>query len=291
MAAEGDDDAASRIARHLSSTLQPPTLRRFLDSAAPAELRSKLFERIDWATKEPSTDAVRLAVERATVDFGDERNIDHKESLKAVDGLLVHCVETIKSRDINLRSLTRADLLKVFEVKTSVMLALTRDLISLVGQALAAGQGVTSGKLPPVSFSSATLGAEPTLPPFCLPRRSLIDAITRKGSPALIVGSEGRGKTTVASLVGKELGGVDCWVYLSAFDASALPSAFDHLILTIRDLPYRAVVIVDDFPVATTITQAVWARFSAVTDQCARREQFLILTAKGVHLEAVDPRL
>jgi hypothetical protein len=291
MAAEGDDDAASRVARHLSSALQPPALRRFLDSAVAVELRSKLFERIDWATKEPSTDAVQLAVERAAIDLGDERDIDHNESLKAVDGLLAHCVETIKHRDPNLRSLTRADLLRVFEAKTSVMLPLTRDLISLMGRALVAGRGATPGQLPSVSFSSATLSVEPTLPRFCLPRRPLIEAIVRRGFPALIIGSEGRGKTTVASLVGKELGGVDCWVDLSAFDASALPSAFDHLLLTIRDLPSRAVVVVDDFPVATTITQAVWTRFSAVAQQCARREQFLILTAKGVHPEAVDPRL
>ncbi|MCF1444902.1 hypothetical protein L0B80_24700 [Ralstonia solanacearum] len=291
MAAEGDDDAASRVARYLISTLQPSTLRRFLDSTAPAELRSRLFERIDWATKEPSTDAVRLAVERAAIEFGDERNIDHNESLKAVDGLLAHCVETIKHRDINLRSLTRADLLKVFEAKTSVMLPLTRDLISLVGQALAAGRGATLGQLNSISFSPAALGVEPTLPPFCLPRRSLVDAITRQDGPALIVGSEGRGKTTVASLVGKELGGVACWVDLSAHDALALPSIFDRLLLSIRDLPSRAVVVVDDLPVATTITQAVWTRFNAVAEQCARREQFLILTAKGVHPEAVDPRL
>ena len=229
---------------------------------------------------------------RAAIDLGDERDIDHNESLKAVDGLLAHCVETIKHRDANLRSLTRADLLRVFEAKTSVMFPLTRDLIASMGQVLAAGRGATPGQLNSVSFSPATLGVEPALPPFCLPRRSLIDAITRQqGSPALIVGSEGRGKTTVASLVGKELGGVACWVDLSAHDASALPSAFDRLLLAIRDLPSRAVVVVDDFPVATTITQAVWTRFSAVAEQCARREQFLILTAKGVHPEAVDPRL
>lgn len=292
MAAEGDDDAASRVARHLSSTLRPPTLRRFLDSATATELRSKLFERIDWATKEPSTDSVQLAVERAAIDLGDERDIDHNESLKAVDGLLAHCVETIKHRDVNLRSLTKADLLRVFEAKTSVMLPLTRDLISLMGRALVAERGATPRQLPSISFSSsALLGVEPPLPRFCLPRRSLVDAIAQQGGPALIIGSEGRGKTTAASLVAKELGGVDCWVDLSAFDTSVLPSAFDRLLLAIRDLPSRAVVVVDDFPVATTITQAVWTRFSAVAEQCARREQFLILTAKGVHPEAVDPRL
>ncbi|WP_413192474.1 tetratricopeptide repeat protein [Pararobbsia alpina] len=290
-AAEGDDDAASRVARYLSKTLQSPTLRRFLDSAAPADLRSKLFERIDWATTEPSTDAVRIAVERAIIDLGDERDIDHNESQKAVDGLLAHCVETIKHRDINLRVLTKADLLRVFVAKTSMMMPLTRSIISQMGHASATGRGVTLATLSSVSFSPAALGVEPMLPPFCLPRRSLIDAITRQGSPALIVGSEGRGKTTVASLVGKELGGVACWVDLSAYDASALPSALERLLLAIRDLPSRTVVVVDDFPVATTITQAVWTRFSVVAEQCARREQFLILTAKGVHPEAVDPRL
>ncbi|WP_156966903.1 hypothetical protein [Paraburkholderia ferrariae] len=290
-AATGDDAAATQVARYLSSTLKSSALLSFLGSADASELRSALFGRIVWATSEPSTEAIRFAVEQAVIDFGDERDIDHNEALKAVDGFLAHCMEAIKRRDPNLRCVTHADLLKVFEAKTSVMVPLTRGVTASIAQALAATRGTSSGLPGSISFSSATLGVEPELPQFCLPRAVLVAEIMQAGSPALIVGSEGRGKTTVASLVGKKIGTTAYWVDLSAFDAAALPSVFDHLALNVRNLPPRTVVVVDDFPVANTITQAVWSRFVAVSLQCSKREQFLVLTAKGVNPEAIDPRL
>ncbi|MFM0298696.1 hypothetical protein PQQ99_01020 [Paraburkholderia sediminicola] len=290
-AAKGNDEAAVRVASHLKSTLNAQNLVDFLRSADAVDLRSRLFQRVDWATNEPSTEAIQLAVERAAIDLGDERDIDSNESLKAVAGLLAHCRATIHHRDPNQRCLSRADLLRVFEAKTSVMVPLTRGLTSFLERALVAEHTSATGRFNAVSFSSATLGIEPELPKFCLPRKTLVDEIIRKGHPALIVGSEGRGKTTIASLVARALGGHVCWVDLSALDPSALLSAFDHLLLAIRALPTNAVVVVDDFPITPTINQAVWTRFSAVVSQSARRQQFLILTAKGVHPEAIDPRL
>lgn len=291
MAAKGNDGAAMRVAGHLKSTLTARNLVDFLGSADATELRSKLFQRVDWTTNEPSTEAIQLSVERAAIDLGDERDIDANESLKAVDGLLAHCRATIYHRDPNLRCLSRADLLRVFEAKTSVMVPLTRGLTSLLERALVAEHTYATGRFGAVSFSSASLGIEPELPKFCLPRKALVDGIIRSRRPALIVGSEGRGKTTVASLVGKARGGHVRWADLSALDPSALLPAFDHLLLAIRDLPPNAVVVVDDFPISATINQAVWTRFSAVVNQCERCQQFLILTAKGVHPEAIDPRL
>ncbi|KHK56555.1 hypothetical protein PI87_09070 [Ralstonia sp. A12] len=291
IAADGDDEAALRLARYLGTTLRTPSLLRFLELGEAGQLRSKLFQRIVWATNEPSTEAVQLAVERMAIEFGDERDIDSNESRKAVDGLLNHCTKIIKERDPVLRSLTRADLIKVFEAKTSVMLPARRGLSALLAQALAACGGHGLGYPSAIEFGSATLGVEPSLPPFHLPRRSLVETSVKQGSPILVVGSEGRGKTTVASLIGKELGGVACWVDLSALSDASLPSALDQLLVSIRTVPSKGAVIVDDFPVANSIAQAIWARFCVLIEECARQSRFLILTAKGVNPEAIDPRL
>jgi hypothetical protein len=290
-AAAGDDEAAVRLARHLGATLKPPTLKAFLRSADAADLSERVFRRIVWATGEPSVDAVRLAVERMAIRLGSVREIGAKECLSAVDGLLAHCRNAATRSEPELRSLTVEDKTRVFEEKTSISLPATRGMLATLARALSTNIGSSLALAQAIAFAPAAIGVEPSLPPFVLPRASFVEKIIQRGSPALIVGSEGRGKTTVASLVGKRLGGVNWWADLSSVDESSLPAALDRMLLELRNADEGQVVVLDDFPIGNAIAQAAWVRFNVIVEECARRCHFLAITAKGVHPGAVDPRL
>ncbi|MFM0151973.1 hypothetical protein [Paraburkholderia sediminicola] len=293
-AAAGDDDAAVAVGRFFKGPFKTPELNVFLATASAAELRDQVLAPIHWVTDEPDTEAVRLTVERLAVQLGSGRNITATASVAAVDGLLARCRETAAQSSPHLRSLTIEDKLVAFEAKTSLSVPMTHVALAQFGNALYSPNGgaLTGGAM---TFESAGLGiGPPPLPASTLPRLSLVEAIAqslRGGHAVLIVGSEGRGKTTLANLVSRALNGADFWLDLSSRDRSSLSATLERLLVQIRGLATRQVIVLDDVPVAASMDQGVWTRLSAIVGECAARGHVLLLTAQGVHPEVVDPRV
>ncbi len=293
-AAAGDDAAALAVGRFFKAPFKTPALNEFLATASAAELRDQLLAHIEWVTDEPDTDAVRLSVERLAVQLGSARNITATASVAAVDGLLARCRETAAQSSPQLRSLTIEDKLVAFEAKTSLSVPMTHVAMAQLGNALYSPSGgtIAGGAM---TFEPADLGiGPPPLPASILPRLPLVEAIARslRGEHAvLIVGSEGRGKTTLANLVSRALDGADFWLDLSTLDRASLTATLERLLVQIRGLATRQVIVLDDVPVANGMEQALWTRLSAIIGECSARGHVLLLTAQGVHPEAVDPRV
>ncbi|WP_165186488.1 hypothetical protein [Paraburkholderia dioscoreae] len=294
LAAAGDDAAAPAVGRFFKAPFKTPALNEFLATASAAELRDQLLAHIHWITDEPDTEAVRLSVERLAVQLGSVRNITATASVAAVDGLLARCRETAAQSSPHLRSLTIEDKLVAFEAKTSLSVPMTHVALARLGNSLysTGGGAVTSGA---ITFDPANLGiGPPPLPASTLPRLPLVEAIAqslRAGHTVLIVGSEGRGKTTLANLVSRALDGADFWLDLSSLELSSLSATLERLLVQIRGVATRQVIVLDDVPVANGMEQGFWTRLSAVIGECSARSHVLLLTAQGVHPEAVDPRV
>ncbi|MEX3818631.1 hypothetical protein AB3X93_09720 [Paraburkholderia sp. BR14262] len=290
-AAAGDDDAALAVGRFFKSPFKTPALNAFLATASGAQLREQLLAHIHWFTDEPDTDAVRLSVERLAVQLGVARDITATASVAAVDGLLARCRETAAQPTPALRSLTIEDKLVAFEAKTSVSVPMTHVALAQFSNALFSPTGVAPAG-GAMTFEPASLGiGPPLLPDSALPRSALVKAIVQSSRAVLIVGSEGRGKTTLANLASRALGGADYWLDLSSLDRSSLSATLERLLVQIRGLAPRQVIVLDDVPVATAMDQAIWTRLNAIVGECSARGHALLLTAKGVHPEVVDPRV
>ncbi|WP_141684961.1 acetylxylan esterase [Burkholderia stabilis] len=289
-AASGSDEAADRIALYLKGVFKDAQLNQFLSTANADALRERLFQRLAWVTEEPSFEATVITVERLAIQVGRSRDVGALDSLRALDGLLAHCRATATKETLELRSLTLEDMIRIFEEKTDIRIPGTRAMFTKLASSLMSTlTAPTSGGA--ITFTPATFGVEPSLPAFVLPRSPLVKAITESKRPVLIVGTEGRGKTTVASLAGQQLGDVDWWVDLSATETASLPDVLERLLTELRYAKMARVVVIDDLPVTEGLAQDVWARVSAIFDECGNGNHRLICTAKGVHPEAVDPKL
>ncbi|WP_121308214.1 hypothetical protein [Paraburkholderia sp. BL17N1] len=290
-AAAGDDAAALAVGRFFKAPFKTHALNKFLATANAADLRDQLLAHIEWVTYEPDTDAVRLSVERLAVQLGATRNITAMASLAAVDGLLARCRETAAQSSPHLRSLTIEDKLMAFEAKTSLSVPMTHVALAQLGNALySPSDGTIAGGA--MTFEPANLGiGPPPLPASILPRAPLVKAIAQSPRAVLIAGSEGRGKTTLANLASRVLGSADFWLDLSSLDRASLSATLERLLVQIRGQATRQIIVLDDVPVANAMEQGFWTRLSAIIGECSARGHALLLTAQGVHPEAVDPRV
>jgi tetratricopeptide (TPR) repeat protein len=292
-AALGDDNACKRIAAHLKGRFASAELNTFLANASPIELREKLLGAIEWITEEPDEEAVRLAVERMAIQMGNARSIPAALSVSAVDGLLARCREAAKKGTPELRCLTREDLQLAFESKTHLPIPMTNSALALFSEAVLASQfGGHSVQGFSIAPALNELGL-PALPHAHLPRSGfvgLISASIAKRTPVLIVGSEGRGKTTIANIVARTLTAECLWLDLSGLDELTMASALERVLVEVRRPTVKRSIVLDDLPVSEGLSQLVWTRVSALMEECKSRSYGLLMTAKGVHDGAVDSR-
>jgi len=288
LAAAGDEAAAKRLASHLSSTLGNASLVAFLKTAKNSELIEKLFNCIEWVTGESSIEAVRLAVRRMAIQRGAHQKVTAQASADAVDALLAKCREIAVRKEPELRSLTPEDLQLVFERSTSLPVPITGDF-------LAALSSMLSPKATGPSFAlSLVRGELPMLPQPHLPRSEFAQTIASsliEWPVVLIVGSEGRGKTTAANIVGQKVTGAVHWVDLSTHsDDRAVAMTIEGTLLKVRGPERPRCVILDDVPVAQGMSDQVWIPLRALMESCSQFKTVLLLTAKGVVEDAVDSK-
>ncbi|WP_175684560.1 hypothetical protein [Burkholderia anthina] len=294
MAAAGDDAAAIAIGRFLAASITEQSLKVFLTAASGSELREQLIAPIKWLTSQPNIEAVKLSVERLTIRMCRDHKIAATASTAAVNSFLARCREAVRQTTPESRSLTREDLQLAFENSTSVRVPMQSDLLARIGESLFAGPD-GAGDFQHVVFSSTLLeSSAPPLPAPVLPREEVVATVlsaVRERNIVLIAGSEGRGKTTIANLAARLFGGHRRWVDLSGLDESKIKSIVEGLLVEIRGSKERQLIVLDDVPVGSDLTQPVWTRLLYLAGECKMQSHGLLLTAKGIHPEAVDSRI
>lgn len=287
-AAAGDQGAARRLAAHLEKALSDASLTAFLSASSDDQLIEELFCRIEWVTGEPGIETVQLAVQRMAIQCGAQDRITAQASAKAVANLLAHCREVAVRKETQARSLTPEDFQLIFEQSTTLPVPITNNIQATLNAMLSPGAGRTSFL---VSVASNEL---PSLERPYLPRADFISAVARDllNSPAvLIVGSEGRGKTTVASILGHQVSGKVRWVDLTAYpDEPSIAIALEDALIAARGAEPPQCVILDNVPVAQGMPDYMWIIVRALIESCRQAKAVLLLTAKGVSDDAVDSR-
>jgi hypothetical protein len=278
-AAAGDVSAARRLATYLQGTLSDTSLTAFLNISQDDQLVEELFSRIEWVAGEPGIGAVQLAVQRMAILRGAQERITAQASSKAVASLLAHCRDVAVRRDAQARSLTPEDLQLIFEQSTTLPVPIT-DNIQATLTALFSPSTVRSSFL--VSVVSNEL---PSLQRPYLPRTDFIATVASSlfHSPAvLIVGSEGRGKTTVATILGHQVSGKVRWVDLTAYqDETSVATGLEDTLIAVRGAEPPKCVILDNVPVAQGVADHTWAIIKALIESCRHVKAVLLLTAKG----------
>lgn len=287
-AAAGDAAANQTLTAYLQGALKDASLRQFLATSTPENRVAKLYGAIEWVVKEPVIEAVRISVRRAAIERGNARGVATHMSEKAVSALLEKCRQVATAKQPELRSLTAEDLQAVFDASTSIQVPATQVLASFLGQALSLA---SSGGLPLAFSPFAESGELPPLPAFVMPRADFcgraLAALT--AGPVLIVGSEGMGKSIVATLAARDGGVTSHWGELPE-QVERVCSALEHLLMLVRSGRGPRRIVLDDVPAALGLDGQVWTRLNALLESCHAFDAQLLMTAKGVPEDQVDSR-
>ena len=292
-AADGDEESARLVVRHLKQQNGSVSFRNFLNIANMKELKEKLLSRIIWLTEEPSIDAVVLAVERLTINLGNQTGIAPTISKRAVAGLLERCREVARNTDPDLRTLTLQDAQLAFNENSTLQVPLTKELISTFSQLISTPNQENSQA---ITFSGKVFDGDlPELPMNCLPREDFVKEMTSLCQThfcLLVVGSEGEGKSTSANILARQIGSSSYWMDLRGGDEKSSVDAIENALLQVRRSSSRPEsIILDDLPVANGISDELWGRLKILIDTARRTRVVLVITSKGVSLDSVDPKL
>lgn len=205
-----------------------PSLLLFLQTADPSEVLARLIRRVTFQTDSEDSDLTREAVAVALRAHGEKLGVRPGECGAALDRLFRVAAETAGRKTD--RMLTRDRFRREFEEATTQRLTSGEiDAIRSAGAIPIIPAGLPGSA---ASFG-ISLGTElvvqrgvPELPAATMGRKTLVRDIAaqvRQVGLTLIRGSSGMGKSTLAQLVARELGGDWMWVDFQGIPAVAIP--------------------------------------------------------------------
>lgn len=209
-----DASISERLAKAFTDGI--PSLVEHLRQLSPELFRSEFICTIQWLPRQPDVDLIREIVRVRLHAYGEDKHLLPRDSERALTPLFEHVAHVaIRQR----RFLTRGDFRVLFDDSTRVNVA-----VSQFNQ-MQAAVALLQPALPSIAqanFSAAdNTTAIPELPIPCALRTESVDALATCASEhqfVAIQGSTGKGKSTLAKLLARKLGGN--WFWTSFADRS-----------------------------------------------------------------------
>jgi hypothetical protein len=206
-----------------------PSLRAFLRTSDDHTIRKELICRLDWDTGSKPIEGLVADINDRLVFFGAQRGINSYQAEKVLDTLL-RKVADLLSTDAE-RRLIYADFIREFERATMELVsreeAVTlRHALSHLAQLT---QGVPTSMLAALSSAPQVLGSPMCLIEGAACRTDLVQELVgllRRHHVLLLRGSTGLGKTSLAQLVVRHMGGEWVWAGFRGRDPRQIA---DHL--------------------------------------------------------------
>ncbi len=224
--ASGDMVLRQKIARQIADFLVTDgkisnTVKDFISNASDATLWLDLILAIDWDFDAAGTTEIIQEVKNKLVVLGHEKSVSADRAEAVAEYLYTYAYETAtRQKD---RTLTRAELLRLFDSKTRQSLpAAAYDSILGAFGALYESRG---SAMTAIGTTTATIGRPPPLPPRYFARTQVLAEVERRifhQTTLVLEGGTGVGKSTVAASHLASSGDNWGWVDLRGVDSAAI---------------------------------------------------------------------
>lgn len=189
-------------------------LREFLLSAGDEQVKSNLIQRIKWDLGERPSEYLQADIEERLKAHGIKLRINSRHSVKVLPHLLKHIADMLSKKGE--KRLTYGDFLDCFDNATTETIPRSElEILRGAGSHLHQLAGsVEAMQLAQLVMGPRTLGAALPLVDGAIRRTRLVDPIVcrvRKHRVLFLHGSSGVGKTNLATLITREIGGDWAW--------------------------------------------------------------------------------
>lgn len=219
----------------------PDSLKSFLKSATPDELRNRILRPIHWYTAAASVEELERDLEDRLVWYGQQRGVGAQDARNALSALIVELFRCVR-RPATMRFVTMADMATVFE----------RNTYRLMPPALLASATPILGSADTVAPSALNVSDAVSIP--LPPRATSRDELVAELHSAVVTdgiiwlqGSSGLGKTTLALLVARRQNAPWQFADLRDLKAGALRLALMRLASVFATSGARGLIL-DDLP-------------------------------------------
>lgn len=268
-------DMAVTVASYLKDHLEEGSaLRRFIDTATPADLQDRLFRRFHWLTAQPGIEAVQLSVEERIRVLLNQLKKGVGLTSKVKIQLESYFWQVILHEDSRERRLTFGDLLEQVDAATTVYLPVPVDQLP----------DLLSGSRPGLGLLRLLIGKVPKPPVPLIQRTELVlhlEESVNQRRLMLLTGTIFKGKTTVAQLVADTLCPDAWWVNLTARRADQVDNILLALAGEIDSGACPSLVIIDDLDISPAAHRVYRDSLALVLHRARASGRAVLMTAQG----------
>lgn len=237
-----DQSIFKRLAESFTDAI--PSLVEHLRHLSPESFRSEFICAIQWLPQQPDVDVVREMVRVKLHAYGEDKHLLPRDSERALTPLFEHVAHVALRKR---RVLKRADFRVLFDDSTRVNVPVS--LFNQMQTAVASLQPALPSTTQ-VNFSVAETATIPDLPIPCALRTESVDTLTKcviENRFVAIQGSTGKGKSTLAKLLARKLGGNWFWTSFAGRSPQQISEELYRLACHAAAQPNAPALLLDDF--------------------------------------------
>jgi hypothetical protein len=237
-----DESISKRLAESFTDGI--PSLVEHLRLLSPESFRAEFICAIQWLPQQPDVDVIREIVRVSLHAYGEDMHFLPRDSERALTPLFEHLAHVaIRKR----RVLKRADFRVIFDDSTRVNIPVS--LFNQMQTVVALLQPVLPSTTQ-VNFSVAETASIPDLPIPCALRTESVDTLAKcviENRFVAIQGSTGKGKSTLAKLLARKLGGNWLWTSFAGRSSQQISDELYRLACYAAAQPNAPSFLLDDF--------------------------------------------
>ena len=292
----GDEERITRISEFLQNQEKiSDTVKNFLKQADPKEIYEQLIKPITWETGSKSANSIEQSINEKLINHGHKYQIQASYAKNVREALLNEAFK-VATHPEN-RELTQARFLEFFEEKTTMRVPIqqhvqaqqpadpTPVVLDYIKEAFNDIKETLIGHSPGITIQSQSpiLNPIPPLYPDVTQRTGLLANIQSKlklEGITIIQGGTGKGKTTLANLIAKDIKGSWSWHNFTNKDSSQILQTLQQLFTTVSNESSQVNVVLDDLNLQPQQLRTYKEELSVLVYKVMERGAKLLITSQ-----------
>jgi hypothetical protein len=276
-----DESISTRLAESFPDDI--PSLVEHIRLLSPESFRSEFLCAIQWLPQQPDVEVIREMVRVSLHAYGEDMHLLPRDSERALTPLFEHVAHVAFRKR---RVLKRADFRVLFDDFTRVNVPISQ--FNQMQTAVASLQPALPSTTQ-VNFAIVETASIPDLPSPCALRTESVDTLAKcvmANRFVAIQGSTGKGKSTLAKLLARKMGGNWFWTSFAGRSPQQISDELYRLACHAAAQPHAPSILLDDFNPKGSDLLPLLQRLAVLSRLTLSRGGLMIVTTQRLLGEA-----